>query len=119
MSIVMSQQLPKDDEEEEDEEQGEEFVFEDSDDDEEPQKEIKEIDSVPVRSPESVASEPTDRVTQTGTNGIELQRRSPPAGQEVPGAIFIEGNIFVFNRNVSSAESTALVLFCWLMCDEA
>lgn len=100
MSTVMSQQLPKDDEEEEDEEQGEEFVFEDSDDDEKPQKDIKEIDSVQVHIPESVGSEATDSPSQTGTNGIELQRRSPPAGQEVTGAVFIEGNnfFFVFNQ---------------------
>lgn len=96
MSTVTSQQLPKDDEEEEDEEQGEEFVFEDSDEDEKPQKDTKEIDSIPVCSPESVGSEATESVSQTGTNGIEFQRRSPPAGQEVTDAIFIEGNIFVY-----------------------
>lgn len=96
MSTAMSQQLPKDDEEEEDEEQGEEFVFEDSDDDEKPRKDIKEIDSVPVGAPASVGSEPTEGGSQTATNGIEFQRRSPPAGQEVTGAVFIEGNIFGF-----------------------
>ncbi|XP_075881203.1 rho guanine nucleotide exchange factor 10-like protein isoform X2 [Nelusetta ayraudi] len=91
MSTVTSPQLPKEDEEEEDEEQGEEFVFEDSDDDEKPQKDIKEIDSGPVPSPKSVGSEATESVSQTGTNGIQSQRRSPPAGQEVTGVIFIEG----------------------------
>lgn len=96
MSTVTSPQLPKEDEEEEDEEQGEEFVFEDSDDDEKPQKDIKEIDSGPVPSPKSVGCEATESVSQTGTNGIQSQRRSPPAGQEVTGAIFIEGNIFSF-----------------------
>lgn len=91
MSTVVSQQLPKDDEEEEDEEQGEEFVFEDSDDDEKPPKDIKEIDSVPVHIPESVGSEATESLPHSGTNGIEFQRRSPPAGQEVTGSLFIEG----------------------------
>lgn len=108
MSTVMSQQQPKDEEEEEDEEQGEEFVFEDSDDDEKPQKDVKGVDSVSAHVPESVGSEATESLSQT--NGIQLQRRSPPAGQEVTGAIFIEGNIVVFARNVPSTESTAFFL---------
>lgn len=90
----MSQQPPKEDEEEEDEEQGEEFVFEDSDDDGKPQKDTEDIDCGPVPSPKSVGSEATESVTQRDTNGIQPQRRSPPAGQEVPAAIFTEGNIF-------------------------
>lgn len=112
MSSVMPQQLPKDDEEEEDEEHGEEFVFDDSDDDEKPKKDMKDIDSVPVHSPESVGSEATENSSQTGTNGIEFQRRSPPAGQEVTGAIFIEGNI-LFLTGMSEVLNQLPFFFCF------
>lgn len=81
MSTVMSQQPPKEDEEEEDEEQGEEFSFEDSADEEKLKVDSKGIRSDSDRSVQMSKKEDSE-TSQTGTDGTQLHRTSPPAGQE-------------------------------------